>query len=130
VDILKNARQPMLAVCLSDTVRRVRAHIQNSKKQSRPAARVIRAAKRGKTASLNRLDPGGGGHMIGELGFLERVDPGADAARVRYSSWKMPARSGKKEDPYWAVLPALPAGTLGLVTRKQVARPSGRDLRF
>jgi len=51
VDILKNARQPMLAVCLSDTVRRVRAQIQNSKKQSRPAARVIRAAKRGKTAS-------------------------------------------------------------------------------
>jgi DNA-binding transcriptional MerR regulator len=52
VDILKNARQPMLAVCLSDTVRRVRAQILNSqKKQSRPAARTIRAAKRGKTAS-------------------------------------------------------------------------------
>jgi DNA-binding transcriptional MerR regulator len=33
VDILKNARQPMLAVCLSDTVRRVRAHISGSKKR-------------------------------------------------------------------------------------------------
>jgi DNA-binding transcriptional MerR regulator len=37
VDILKNARQPMLAVCLSDTVRRVRANIQNRKKRNRPA---------------------------------------------------------------------------------------------
>ena len=30
IDILKNARQPMLAVCLSDTVRRVRAEVKNS----------------------------------------------------------------------------------------------------
>jgi DNA-binding transcriptional MerR regulator len=37
VDILKNARQPMLAVCLSDTVQRVRANIQNRKKRNRPA---------------------------------------------------------------------------------------------
>ena len=37
VDILKNARQPMLAVCLSDTVRRVRANLQNRKKRNRPA---------------------------------------------------------------------------------------------
>jgi DNA-binding transcriptional MerR regulator len=37
VDILKNARQPMLAICLSDTVRRVRAHIENGKKRSKPA---------------------------------------------------------------------------------------------
>ncbi len=51
VDILKNARQPMLAVCLSDTVRHVRAEIQGSKKQSRPVARAIRAAQRGKRAS-------------------------------------------------------------------------------
>jgi DNA-binding transcriptional MerR regulator len=34
VDILKNARQPMLAVCLSDTVRRVRAEIRDGKKLS------------------------------------------------------------------------------------------------
>ncbi len=37
VDILKNARQPMLAICLSDTVRRVRASIQGGKKRSKPA---------------------------------------------------------------------------------------------
>jgi DNA-binding transcriptional MerR regulator len=37
VDILKNARQPMLAICLSDTVRRVRANIQAGKKRCRPA---------------------------------------------------------------------------------------------
>jgi DNA-binding transcriptional MerR regulator len=29
VDILKNARQPMLAICLSDTVRQVRAILKN-----------------------------------------------------------------------------------------------------
>jgi DNA-binding transcriptional MerR regulator len=38
VDILKNARQPMLTVCLSDTVRRVRANIRSGKKRSKPAA--------------------------------------------------------------------------------------------
>src|SRR5881409_1362018 len=32
VDILKNARQPMFAICLSDTVRQVRAVIRSSKK--------------------------------------------------------------------------------------------------
>jgi DNA-binding transcriptional MerR regulator len=31
VDILKNARQPMLTICLSDTVRQVRADIRNRK---------------------------------------------------------------------------------------------------
>ena len=35
VDILKNARQPMLAICLSDTVRQVRASIQGAKKRSK-----------------------------------------------------------------------------------------------
>ena len=34
VDILKNARQPMLTICLSDTVRQVRAEIR-AKKNSR-----------------------------------------------------------------------------------------------
>lgn len=51
VDILENARQPMLAICISDTVRRVRADIQGTRKQSRPAASAVLAAKRGKTAS-------------------------------------------------------------------------------
>ena len=39
VDILKNSRQPMLAICLSDTVRQVRASIQGGKKRSTPAGR-------------------------------------------------------------------------------------------
>jgi DNA-binding transcriptional MerR regulator len=51
VDILKNARQPMLAVCLSDTVRRVRANIQGGKKRSTPAAGTTRPAGRKKNAS-------------------------------------------------------------------------------
>ncbi len=34
VDILKNSRQPMLAICLSDTVRQVRADIHSSKKSN------------------------------------------------------------------------------------------------
>jgi DNA-binding transcriptional MerR regulator len=38
VDILKNSRQPMLAICLSDTVRRVRAVIRNSEKKASASA--------------------------------------------------------------------------------------------
>jgi DNA-binding transcriptional MerR regulator len=34
VDILKNAKQPMLAICLSDTVRQVRAEIRGAKKSN------------------------------------------------------------------------------------------------
>lgn len=34
VDILKSARQPMLAICLSDTVRQVRADLKSRKKPS------------------------------------------------------------------------------------------------
>lgn len=50
VDILENARQPMLAICLSDTVRRLRANIQNGKKLSVPAGNMRTTRKR-KTAS-------------------------------------------------------------------------------
>jgi DNA-binding transcriptional MerR regulator len=50
VDILKNARQPMLAVCLSDAVRQVRAVIRGAKKCSASvtnhAARKRRAGSR------------------------------------------------------------------------------------
>ena len=45
LDILKNARQPMLTVCLSDTVRRVRAEIRSSKKRSKPAVGVRSATR-------------------------------------------------------------------------------------
>jgi DNA-binding transcriptional MerR regulator len=34
IDILKNARQPMLTICLSDTVRQVRAEIRAKKNSS------------------------------------------------------------------------------------------------
>lgn len=34
IDILKNSRQPMLTICLSDTVRQVRTTIREGKKQS------------------------------------------------------------------------------------------------
>src|SRR5437764_13697931 len=34
VDILENARQPMLAICLSDTVRQVQAEVRGAKKRS------------------------------------------------------------------------------------------------
>jgi DNA-binding transcriptional MerR regulator len=51
VDSLKNARQPMLALCLSDTVRRVRANIQSGKKRSNPAGRASSTERRHKNAS-------------------------------------------------------------------------------
>src|SRR4029077_921180 len=48
VDLLKNARQPMFDICLSDEVRRVRAEIQARKKtvvseRARPLHRARRA---------------------------------------------------------------------------------------
>src|ERR1700757_103666 len=46
VDILKNARQPMLAVCLTDTVRRVRAEIEGGRKQTKSAAKAQTGASR------------------------------------------------------------------------------------
>jgi DNA-binding transcriptional MerR regulator len=49
VDILKNSRQPILAVCLSDTVRQVRAVIRGGRKGNRSAAagrHALRPARR------------------------------------------------------------------------------------
>jgi DNA-binding transcriptional MerR regulator len=34
VDVLKNSRQPMLAVCLSDTIQRIEAGVRSAKKRS------------------------------------------------------------------------------------------------
>ena len=45
VDILKNARQPMLAVCLSDTVRQVRAEIRAKKISSGNVSRSFRKTR-------------------------------------------------------------------------------------
>lgn len=46
VDILKNARQPMLAVCLSDTVRRVCAEMRGGRKKSASVSGELRSARR------------------------------------------------------------------------------------
>lgn len=43
VDILKNSRQPMFAICLSDTVRRVRAVVDGRKRPDRCAPEQRRA---------------------------------------------------------------------------------------
>ncbi len=42
IDILKNSRQPMLAICLSDTVRQVRAVLRGKRAETPP--RLRRAA--------------------------------------------------------------------------------------
>jgi len=47
VDLLKNARQPMLSICLSDTVQRVRAEIRARKSSSS----VNRSSRKAGTAS-------------------------------------------------------------------------------
>ena len=44
VDILKNARQPMLSICLSDAVQRVRAEIRAKKNSGRVTSRSSRKA--------------------------------------------------------------------------------------
>ncbi len=46
IDLLKNTRQPMLSICLSDTVRQVRTDLRGRKKKSGSvaAARVRRKA--------------------------------------------------------------------------------------
>src|SRR5207249_5929905 len=51
VDILKNARQPMLAICLSDAVRQVRADIRSGKKSSAFAPSMSRSMRKLKKAS-------------------------------------------------------------------------------
>ena len=52
VDILKNSRQPMLTICLSDTVRQVRAVIRNAeKKASASELAVSRLTRTGRKVS-------------------------------------------------------------------------------
>src|SRR6266478_5761369 len=58
VDILKNSRQPMLTICLSDTVRQVRATIRNAeKKLAQSRRRRIRCAQAEKFRKLESLAP-------------------------------------------------------------------------
>ena len=51
VDILKNARQPMFAICLSDTVRQVKAVVSGRKRPGRCAPEKIRSVRRLKLGS-------------------------------------------------------------------------------
>ena len=58
--------------------------------------------------------------MVGELDVLgewipEQMQPGT--IFVLENAGKV----GEKEDPYWAVLSCPECGTLGLITRKQIA---------
>ncbi len=46
VDLLKNSRQPMLAVCLSDTVQRIVAGIKVARKQNASARHLIAQRRR------------------------------------------------------------------------------------
>src|SRR5947209_15419058 len=51
VDILKNSRQPMLAICLSDTVRQVRAIVSGRKRPGRCAPEKSRSMRKAKLGS-------------------------------------------------------------------------------
>jgi DNA-binding transcriptional MerR regulator len=51
VDILKNSRQPMFAVCLSDTVRQVRAVVSGRKRPGRCAPEKVRSVRKAKLGS-------------------------------------------------------------------------------
>jgi DNA-binding transcriptional MerR regulator len=51
VDILKNSRQPLLAICLSDTVRQVRAVIRSTKKSNGPVENANFLPKKKRRAS-------------------------------------------------------------------------------
>jgi len=58
--------------------------------------------------------------MIGELSIInewipEQMDP------VPCLCWRNAGEVGEREDPYWAVLSCPSCGTLGLITRKQMA---------
>ena len=46
VDLLKNARQPMLTVCLSDTVERIQAQVNGSKKRNVSARHAMQQRRK------------------------------------------------------------------------------------
>src|SRR5262252_7652586 len=51
VDLLKNSRQPMFAICLSDTVRAVKAVVSGRKRPGRCAPEKFRSVRRSKLGS-------------------------------------------------------------------------------
>ena len=46
VDVLKNSRQPMLTICLSDTVQRIESVIRGEKKRNTAVGHLIRHRRR------------------------------------------------------------------------------------
>jgi DNA-binding transcriptional MerR regulator len=55
IDVLKNSRQPLLSVCLSDTVRQIRAEILGtSKAHKKDAVRTVARASQRAAAELRR----------------------------------------------------------------------------
>lgn len=51
VDILKNSRQPMFAICLSDTVRQVKAVVSGRKRPGRCAPEKVRSIRKSRLGS-------------------------------------------------------------------------------
>jgi DNA-binding transcriptional MerR regulator len=51
VDILENSRQPMFAICLSDTVRQVKAVVSGRKRPSRCAPEKVRSVRKTRMGS-------------------------------------------------------------------------------
>ena len=51
VDILKNSRQPMFAICLSDTVRQVKAVISGGKRPGRCTPEKVRSVRKARLGS-------------------------------------------------------------------------------
>ena len=51
VDILKNSRQPMFAICLSDTVRQVKAVVSGRKRPGRCAPEKFRSVRKARLGS-------------------------------------------------------------------------------
>ena len=51
VDILKNSRQPMFAICLSDTVRQVKAVVSGRKRPGRCAPDKVRSIRKSRLGS-------------------------------------------------------------------------------
>jgi len=51
VDILKNSRQPMFAICLSDTVRQVKSVVSGRKRPGRCTPEKVRSMRKTKLGS-------------------------------------------------------------------------------
>jgi hypothetical protein len=72
VNVLKNSRQPMLAICLSDTMRRIRAEIRHKQ---------LGAAKAPKAEKLQKPKPGPG--SVPNAGHVRPEKPKLSAAAAK-----------------------------------------------